>query len=78
LIRHTGLEFSMPAAFAIGTLPVTVIEPPFGTLLVPPIGAPTLLDSGLLAAGPAAIPLPSIAVRAEKKQRSAFAAEANP
>jgi hypothetical protein len=39
-----------------------MIEPPFGTLLVPPIGAPMLLDSGLLTAGQAAIALAVIAV----------------
>lgn len=52
----------MLAAFAVGTLPVAVIEPPFGTLLVSPIGAPTLLDSGLLTAGQAAIALTAVAV----------------
>ena len=62
MIRHTGLEFSMSAALAIGTLPVAVIEPPFGTLLVPSIGAPMLLDSSLLTACQAAIALAAGAV----------------
>jgi hypothetical protein len=68
----------MPAAFAIRTLPVTVIEPSFGTLLVPAIGAPPLLDSGSLAASQAAVALPAITARAEKEHCPAFISEANP
>jgi hypothetical protein len=68
----------MAAAFAIGTLPVSVIKSPFGTLLVPAVGASPLLDSGLLAASQAAIALPAITVRADKEHGPAFVAEANP
>jgi hypothetical protein len=68
----------MTAAFAISALPVAVIESPFGTLLVPAIGAPPLLDSGLLTASQAAIALPAITARAEKEHCPAFIAEANP
>jgi hypothetical protein len=78
LIRHTRLEHSLAAALAKGTLPVTVIESPLGTLLVSAIGAPPLPYSGLLAADEAAIPLPTITMGAQKKHPAAFAAEANP
>jgi hypothetical protein len=57
----------LATALAIGTLPIAVIEPPLGTLLVPAIGTPPLLDSGLLTAGQATVTLPAITVRAEEK-----------
>jgi hypothetical protein len=78
LIRHARLEHSFPAALAIHTLSVTVIESPLGTLLVSAIGAPPLPYSGLLATNQAAIPLPTITMGAEKEHPAAFAAEANP
>jgi hypothetical protein len=78
LIRHARLKLSMAAAFAVSALPVAVIEPPFGTLLMPAVGAPPLLDSRLLAAGHAAIALPAIAAPAEKENCATLAAEADP
>jgi hypothetical protein len=60
------------------SLPVPMIEPSFGTLLVPAIGAAALTDPCLLAAGQTAIALPAITGRTEEKQRAAFAAQTKP
>ena len=43
-------------------LPVAMIELPFRALLVSPVGAPPLFDTGLRAAFGAAVPVPAIAV----------------
>jgi hypothetical protein len=45
-----------------------MIEPPFGALLVPLIGSSPLLTAGLLAAFGTAIPVTTIAVRADEKR----------
>ena len=68
----------MRPATAVLPLPVAMIEASFGTLLMSPVGTTPLTDSGLLAAGEAAITLAVIAVRAEKKQSAAFTAQAKP
>lgn len=78
MIRHARLERSLAAALAIGALPVAMIESPLGTLLVPAIRVPPLLDSSLLPAGQAAIALPTITPGAEKEHRATCAAQANP
>jgi len=57
----------MPAAPAVFPLPVAMVEPSFGTLLVPLVGAPALLAPRLLAAIPAAITMPTITGRADEK-----------
>ena len=68
----------MRAAFSVLPLPVAMIEPSFGTLLMPAIGAAPLAPAGLIAAGAAAIALSAITVRAEEEQGAAFLAETNP
>jgi hypothetical protein len=45
---------------------------------MPAIGAAHLLQPGLLAAGHTAIALTTVTPRAQKEQRAAFAAQANP
>jgi hypothetical protein len=65
-------------ATAVLPLPVAMIEPSFGTLLMSPVGTTPLTDSGLLAAAEAAIALTAITVGAQKKERAAFTAQAKP
>lgn len=60
MIRHAGLFLT--AATPVLLLAVAMIEPPFRALLVPPVGLPPLLPTGLIAACGAAIAMPSIAV----------------
>ena len=55
-----------------------MIVPPFLALLVPAIGATSLMESGLLAAGETAIAMAAITAGAEEKDREAFAARASP
>jgi hypothetical protein len=78
MIRHACVACAFAPTLPIFTLPVAMIEPPLGTLLMPAIGTASLMKPGLLAAGLAAIPLPAITVRAEKKHGAAFLAQANP
>jgi hypothetical protein len=59
-------------------LTITMVEPPFGTLLVAFIGAPPLPASSLLAAWFAAVAMSAIAVRADKENRVAASTKANP
>ena len=56
-------------------MPVTVIQPSFQAVLVPPIGTPPL--AGLLAALRAAIAVPTITVRADEENRVTLWAQAN-
>jgi hypothetical protein len=65
-------------ALAVLPLPVPMIEASFWTLLMSPVGAAPLPDSGLLPAVEAAIALAAITVGAQKKQRAAFTAQAKP
>jgi len=58
LIRHARLR----PALTVLSLPVAMIEASFRTPLVSPVGATPLTDSGMLAAGEAAIALAAIAV----------------
>src|SRR5215510_4932271 len=51
-----------------------MIQASFRTLLMLPVGATPLTDSGLLAAGEAAIAPAAITVGAQKKERAAFTA----
>jgi hypothetical protein len=55
-----------------------MILPAFGTLLVAPVGAPSLLESGGGAAGGTAITLSAITVFADPEHGMASIAEANP
>jgi hypothetical protein len=62
----------------VRTLPVAMIEPAFGALLVPLVGSTALLAPGFHAAIRAAIALPPIAVRTNPEQRLASLAATNP
>jgi len=64
-------------ALPVLTLTVAMIQPAFGTLLVPAIGTATLAHPGLLAAGLTAIALAAVAAGAKKESRLAVAREAN-
>jgi len=66
LIRHAP---SQPAA--VFALAITMVQPAFLAPLVAPVGFPPLLPPRLLAATVAAIPLPVVTARAEKKQSPA-------
>ena len=59
-------------------LPIPVILPAFGTLLVAAVGAPSLLESGGGAAGGTAITLSAITVFTDPEHGMASIAEANP
>jgi hypothetical protein len=73
LIRH-----ARPAApFAVGTLPVAMIEPAFEAPLITTVGSTALLAPGFRAASRTAVALPSIAVRANPEHRLAPRAAAN-
>jgi hypothetical protein len=63
---------------AVGLLPVAVIEPAFGTSLVPPIGAAPLLESSAVTAGETAIALSAVAVQAEPEHSQTILRAANP
>jgi hypothetical protein len=55
-----------------------MIEPAFGTPLVPTVGISALLASGFQTASRAAIALPAVAVRTNPEHRLASLAAANP
>jgi hypothetical protein len=74
LIRHTAIE----PAMAPGALPVAVIEPALGALLVPAVGGAALATTRLAATIEAAIALPSIAPTTEPEHGSAFGIETHP
>jgi hypothetical protein len=65
-------------AAAVFPLSVTMIELPFGTLLVAAVGASPLLAAGLLAALLATVAVSAIAVSADKENRVAALTKANP
>jgi hypothetical protein len=58
LIRHA--RGRLPAAPPVFSLAVAMIEPPFGTLLVPSVSAPALLTPRLFTAIQAAVAMPTI------------------
>jgi hypothetical protein len=58
-------------------LAITMIELPFGAILVASVGAPLLLPAGLLAALVAAIAVSAVAVRADEENRVAALTKAN-
>jgi uncharacterized membrane protein (DUF2068 family) len=66
LIRHAGLQ-----AAAVSALAVTMIETPFGALLVTPVGLAALQAAGFFTATGTAITLAPITVAAEIKHRAA-------
>src|SRR5688572_27643210 len=73
LIRHA----SWRVASAVRTLPVPMIEPAFGTALMPAVSRAPLLAPPFHAARRAAIALPSIAMRADPEHRLASQAATN-
>jgi hypothetical protein len=74
LIRH-----ARPApAFTVLLLPIAVVEPAFGTLLIAAVGRPVLLAPGFGATRRAAVALPAIAMRTNPEHRLASLAAANP
>jgi hypothetical protein len=73
LIRH-----ARPApALAVLLLPIPVVEPAFGTLLIAAVGRPVLPAPGFAAARRAAIALSAIAMCANPEHRLAPLAAAN-
>jgi hypothetical protein len=75
LIRHA--RWRRAAAAPVFPLPVAMIEPSFGTLLVPFVGAAALLTACVFAAIGAAIAVPAITGCADEKHRLALLAEAH-
>jgi hypothetical protein len=76
LIRHG--RWRLTKAATVFPLSITMIELPFGTLLVSSVGGSPLLAAGLLAAWIAAVALSAIAVRANKENRVAALTKTNP
>jgi hypothetical protein len=74
LIRHAR----WPATLAVLSLAVAMIEPAFGTLLMPAIGAAPLLEPRLMAAIQAAIAVSAIAVLTDQEQYLATQAKPLP
>jgi hypothetical protein len=73
MIRHARL-----AALPVVLLPVPVVEPAFGTLLIAAVGRPVLPAPGFAAARRAAIALAAIAMGTNPERRPASRAAANP
>ena len=67
MIRHAPEAAACP----VGPLAVTVIEPSFPALLVPPVGVPPLLPPRFLSASVAAVDLPPVAGTADVKHHPA-------
>src|SRR5258708_1109192 len=67
----------LPAAAPVIALPVAMIEPSFGALLVAAVGAPSLADSGMLTAWDAAVALSAVAVRSDEEHCMTLATKAN-
>ena len=65
-------------AASIPPLAIAMVEPPFGALLVTPVGATSLAEPCVLAAGETAIALAAIAAGTQEEQGAAFAVSANP
>lgn len=74
MIRHAGLR---PAP-AILPLTIAMIQPSFLTLLVAAIGAATLMPTGVLATGHAAIALTAIATGTDKENGPASGVKTKP
>jgi hypothetical protein len=73
LIRHACL-----AAAAVLLLPVAMILPAFGTLLMPAVGVPSLLEAGGVAALGTAITLSAITVFTDPEHGVTPLAATNP
>ena len=68
MIRHAGLNSPKP----IGPLPVTMIESPFGALLVTAVGLAPLLASGFETTTLRTVPLATVAALADPERRTAL------
>lgn len=71
MIRHAncgGAFGGSGLAPAISSLPITMVEATFRTLLMPATSRAQLLDAGLKATVRAAIALSPVAVRADQKE----------
>lgn len=77
MIRHACAACVLVLALPILTLPVAMVEPSFGALLMSAIGTAPLIKSGLLATGLAAIALTTVTVRTQKEYGAAIFAQAN-
>ena len=75
MIRHARMD--LPAAAPVIALPVAMIEPSLGALLVTAVGAPSLVDAGMLTAWGAAVALSAIAARTDEEHCVTLATEAN-
>ena len=62
----------------VGALPVTMVQPPFFTSLMPLIGAAPLIHAGLVPAHGAAIAVPAITMRADVEDRMTMQPAARP
>jgi hypothetical protein len=76
LIRHA--RWRLPAAAPVIALPIAMIEPSVGALLVAGVGAPSLVEAGSLTAWGAAVALSAIAVRADEEYCVTLVTQANP
>ena len=76
MIRHARCGGLL--AQQIFPLPVTMIQPPFFTALVPPIRAAPLAEASLLAAFHAAIAMSAVTVGADVEDRVAMFPAAGP
>lgn len=76
MIRHASLLLTAPPP--VLSLPVAVIEPPFGALLVACVGAPPLLPFGVFAAAGAAIAMSSITVGTDEEHGMTLLTETDP
>ena len=76
MIRHARLRLTQTAPVRL--LPIAMIEPPFGTLLVAPVGVPPLLMAGLFAALGTAVAMAAVTVRADEENRLAALPKAKP
>jgi len=74
MIRHAGLSLTT----AIAPLPVAVVEPAFGALLVTTVGTTSLAEPYLPATGETAIALTAITTGTQEERDAAFIVPANP
>ncbi|MHB1795675.1 MAG: hypothetical protein ACYCPO_11975 [Acidobacteriaceae bacterium] len=74
MIRHAALE----TVATVCALAVAMIQPPFGTLLMPPISGPMLLAPRLTPALRAAVALTAITASANPEHRPAIGVAAKP
>jgi hypothetical protein len=74
MIRHASLEL----ATAIPPLAIAMVEPPFGALLVPAVGAASLAQPRMPLTAETTVALAAITTGAQKEFGAAFAVPTNP